>query len=68
MNLFSIYVKVLLDPYLQVLTHFTANGASQVALVVTNLPANAGDVGDRSSVLRSVRFPGGGNDNPLRHS
>ena len=67
MNLFSIFVKVLLDPC-QVLTHFTANGASQVALVVMNLPANAGDVGDRSSILRSVRFPGGGNDNPLRHS
>ena len=51
MNLFSIFVKVLFDPCLQVFMHFTANRASQVALVVKNLPANAGDAGDRSQYL-----------------
>ena len=39
--------------------------ASQVALVVTNLPANAGDVG---FILRSGRSPGGGHSNPLQYS
>ena len=35
---------------------------TQVALVVKNLPANAGDMG---SILGWVRFPGIGNGNPL---
>ena len=39
--------------------------ASQVALVVKNPPANAGDAG---SVPGSGRFPGGGNGNPLQYS
>ena len=39
--------------------------ASQVALVVKNSPANAGDAG---SVPGSGRFPGGGNGNPLQYS
>ena len=42
--------------------------ASQVALVVKNLPANAGDVRDVRSVLGSGRSPGGGHGNPLRYS
>ena len=33
---------------------------SQVALVVKNLPANAGDTGDALSVPESGRSPGGG--------
>ena len=36
-------------------------GASQVALVVENLPANAGDIRDGSSIPESERSPGGGN-------
>ena len=41
----------------------------QVALVVKNLPANAGDVRDAgSSVPGSGRSPGGGHGNPLQHS
>ena len=35
------------------------NGASQVALVIKNPPANAGDINDAGSVPGSERFPGG---------
>ena len=45
--------------------------ASQVALVVKNPPANAGDigdVGDVGSIPVSGRFPEEGNDNPLQCS
>ena len=34
-------------------------GASQVALVVKNTPANAGDVRDVGSISGSGKFPGG---------
>ena len=43
-------------------------GASQVVLVVKNLPASRGDVTDVGSILRSGRFPGGGHGDPLQHS
>ena len=39
--------------------------ASQVALVVKNTPANAGDMG---TILGLERSPGGGNGNPLHYS
>jgi len=39
--------------------------ASQPALVVKNLPANAGDVRDTGWIPGSGRFPGEGNGNPL---
>ena len=42
--------------------------ASQVVLVVKNLPANAGDARDASSILGSGRSPGEGNGNPLQYS
>ena len=42
--------------------------ASQVALVVKNPPANAGDLRVLGSIPRSGRFPGGGNGNPLQCS
>ena len=42
--------------------------ASQVALVVKNPPANAGDVRDVSSIPGSGRSPGGGHGNPLQYS
>ena len=41
---------------------------SQVALVVKNPPANAGDARDEGSIPGSGRFPGGGNGNPLQYS
>ena len=43
-------------------------GASQVALVVKNPPANAGDMRDMGSIPGSGRSPGGGHDNPLQYS
>ena len=39
--------------------------ASQVVLVVKNLPANAGDIRDMGSIPGSGRSPGGGHGNPL---
>ena len=42
--------------------HFVKR-ASQVALVIKNLPANAGDIRDFPG---SGRCPGGGNGNPLQ--
>ena len=41
------------------------NGASQVALVVKNPPANVGDVG---LIPQSGRSPGGGNDKAHQNS
>ena len=41
--------------------------APQVALVVKNLPVNAGDVKDVGSVPGLGRSPGGGHGNPLQY-
>ena len=41
---------------------------SQVALVVKNLPANAGDIRDAGSIPGLGRSPGEGNGNPLQYS
>ena len=41
--------------------------ASQVVLVVKNLPANAGDIRDEGSIPGSGRSPGGGYGNPLQY-
>ena len=42
--------------------------ASQVVLVVKNLPANAGDIRDVGSIPGSGRPPGGRHSNPLHYS
>ena len=42
--------------------------ASQVALVVKNQPANAGDVRVVGSIPGLGRSPGGGHGNPLQYS
>ena len=42
--------------------------ASQVALVVKNLPANAGDIRDAGSIPGLGRSPGGGHNNLLQYS
>ena len=42
--------------------------ASQVALVVKNMPANAEDVRDTGLIPGLERPPGGGNGNPLQSS
>ena len=59
--------KLTLSIYLPRKKHKT-NRASQVALVVKNLPANAGGAGDLDSIPGSGRFPGRGNGNPLQYS
>ena len=43
-------------------------GASQVALVVKNPPANAGDIRVAGSIPGSGRSPGEENGNPLQYS
>ena len=42
--------------------------ASQVAPVVKNLPATAGDIRDEGLIPGSGRSPGGGYGNPLQYS
>ena len=42
--------------------------AAQVALVVKNQPANAGDRRDPGSIPGAGRSAGGGNGNPLQYS
>ena len=42
---------------------FTGCEASQVVLVVKNLPVSAGDIRDGGSIPGSGRSPGGGNGN-----
>ena len=44
------------------------NTVSQVALVVKNLPANAGDLRDVDSIPASGRSSGGGHGNVVQHS
>ena len=44
------------------------SGASQVVLVVKNLPASAGDLKDAGSTPRSGRSAGGEHSNPLQYS
>ena len=43
-------------------------GASQVAIVVKNPPANTGDIKDAGSVPGLGRTPGGRRGNPLQYS
>ena len=45
-----------------------ASWASQVALVVKNLPANAGDARDKGLIPGLGRFLGVRNGNPLQYS
>ena len=56
------------DFYIKYVCVHTLLGASQVALVVKNLPANAGDVSDASAIPGLGRSPGGGHGNPPQYS
>ena len=47
---------------------FGFTGSSQVSLVGKNLPANAGDIRDASSIPGLGRSPGVGHGNPLQYS
>ena len=51
--------------YKKILTPYWA---SQLALVVKNPPANAGDLRDEGSIPGLGRFPGEGNGNRLQYS
>ena len=48
--------------------HSSILGLLQVAVVVKNLPANAGDLRDMNLIPVLGRSPGGGNGNPLQYS
>ena len=61
-NIHDMYIHVYMCIYLYVLW------ASQVAPVVKNPPANAGNVRDAASIPGSGRSPGGGHGNPLQYS
>ena len=54
---------------LVICSYLTSVSASQVALVVKNLPASAGDIRDTGSIPGWGRSPGGGgHGNPLQYS
>ena len=48
--------------------HSSILGLLQVAVVVKNLLANAGDLRDMNLIPVLGRSPGGGNGNPLQYS
>ena len=52
----------------QSLAGYNSKGTSQVALVVKNPPANAGDIRDVGLIPGSGRSPREGNGNPLQYS
>ena len=52
----------------QCTAYYSSLGASQVALVIKNPPANAGDIRDQSLIPGWERSPAGGNGNPLQYS
>ena len=54
--------------WLSTTQHRVYTWASEMALVVKNLPASAGDLRDAGSIPRSGRSPGEGNGNPLQQS
>ena len=47
---------------------FQGGGTSEVALVVKNLPANAGDIRDTGLIPGLGRYPGVGNGKPDQYS
>ena len=57
-----------LVPFCKHTLSYRCSQASQVALMVKNLPANAGDIRDLGSVPGWGRSPGGGHGNPLQNS
>ena len=54
--------------YFQIIHYYTIHWASQVALVVKNPPANAGNMRDVGSIPGLGRSSGGGHSNPLQYS
>ena len=64
----SIHVVANGNSTVYIYTCISLYGASQVALVVKNLLANAGDVRDSGLTPGSGISPGGGHGNPLQNS
>ena len=63
MGFMKSYVKLL-----KMLKHCRIYRASEVKLVVKNLPINEGDIRDAGLIPRWERSPGGGHGNPLQFS
>ena len=59
---------VISENIISALYSYYRNRASQVVLVVKNLPANAGDARDAGLIPGSGRSLGGENGNPLLYS
>ena len=62
------YMEIQDQGKLKLCSSYALPGASQVTLVVQNLPARAGDVREVRSTPGSGRSPGGGNSNPFKYS
>jgi len=60
MNIF-IYTGINVGLYIQI---YICKRASQLALVVRNLPVDAGDARDIGSIPESGRYPGEGKGSP----
>ena len=60
-----VYICHMNDSFLYFGLGMLVKGASQVVLVVKNLPANVGNIRDAGSIPGSERSPGGGHSNPL---
>ena len=61
-------LNLIVSQYKDFITQYTVGRPSQMALVVRNLPASAGDMRDLSLISGSGRSPGGGRGNPLQYS
>ena len=62
------YMKMTVTIFLYLGVTLISAWASQVALVVKNPPANAGDIRDAGSIPGLGRSPRGGHGKPLQYS
>ena len=58
----SVYIPI------RIAGSYGSSGASQLILVINNLPANARDVRDTGLISGLRKSPGGGHGNPLQYS
>ena len=62
------FIYLLLFQLTNIASYTVIYRASQVALMVKNLPAYAGDIRDSGSIPGLGRYPGGGHGNLLQYS
>ena len=62
------YIDTYTHTHIYIDTHTHTHMASQVVLVVKNLPANAGDIREVALIPGWGRSPGGRHGNPLQYS